>query len=138
MRNAIIAKSAHEKLIELTKKYSSKIICGFLVGSTEKEILHISEVREVLTRTSPRFHFKPNWYNYNKVRSEIKEEGKKVVGEIHSHPSGSSELNLNDKKILRYLSSAYWIIVTKAEVVLWYFKRGEKSDYVENIPLEAK
>ena len=135
MTKAIITKSAYDKLIELAQKYAPKIICGFLVGSVEGETLYINEVRQVLTRTRPRFHFKPNWYNYNKILSEIKEEGKKTVGEFHSHPFGSPELNMNDRKILRYVGSAYWIITTKSEVVLWYFKRGEKSDHIEKISL---
>jgi len=125
-------------LTQLAQKYAPKIICGFLVGSIEGETVCINEVREVLTRTSPSFHFKPNWYNYNAILSEIKEEGKKVVGEFHSHPYGGPELNLNDRKILGYVGSAYWIIATMSEVVLWHFKSGETSDCIEKISLEIK
>ena len=132
----VIRKEVYDDLIRLANKYAPKIICGFLVGRKDGEIIHVDEVREVITRTSRRFHFKPNWYNYNKIRSEIKKEHKEIVGEFHSHPGGNEELNLTDRKILRFLGAALWIIVTKTNIIPWYFKSGEKSDLIERVPLK--
>lgn len=135
----MIKKGAYDDLIRLANEHAPKIICGLLVGQKDGEIIHINGVREVITRTSRRFHFKPNWYNYSSVLSKIKEEGKKVVGEFHSHPNGSEELNLNDKKILRTLGGGFWIIVTLEKVIPWYFKPIDefKSDQ-KLVPFEIE
>ena len=139
VKKVIMSSENQSRLIELAKENSPKIICGFLVGQREGETIRIDEIREVSTRTSPRFHFKPNWYNYNKIMNEIEKEGKKIVGEFHSHPYGNKDLTVNDKKILRSLGGGFWIIVTPEKVVPWYFKPiDEFKDSRKRVPLEIR
>lgn len=136
---AVIIKEAYDDLIRLANKYAPKIICGFLVGREDGEIIHVDEVNEVIARTSRRFHFKPNWHNYSYVHTKIEEEGKEVVGEFHSHPNRSEQLNLNDKKILRTLGGGFWTIVTLEKSIPWHFKPIDefKSDQ-KLIPFEIE
>ena len=139
VEKVVIKKEAYDDLIRLANKYAPKIICGFLVGRKDGETIHIDEVREAITRTSRRFHFKPNWHNYSYVNSKIEEEGKDVVGEFHSHPNGSEQLNLNDKKILRTLGGGFWIIVTLEKVIPWFFRPiDEFKDDQRIVPFETK
>lgn len=137
VKNVIMSSETQSHLIELAKENSPKIICGFVIGEKEGDTIRVDEVRKVITRTSRRFHFKPNWYNYHKVMSEIEKEGKKVVGEFHSHPHGNEDLTLNDKKILRSLGGGVWIIVTPVTVIPWSFKAiDEFKNECKRIPLE--
>lgn len=102
-----MTEKTYKDLIRLGEKYTPKIICGFLVGRREGKEVYVEEVREVITRTSRRWHFKPNWWNYHSVQRKIKKEGKQIVGEFHTHPNGVEELNYNDRKILRRLGFYY-------------------------------
>ena len=137
VKKVVMSSESQSRLVELAKENSPKIICGFLVGQKEGGTIRIDEIRKVLTRTSRRFHFKPNWHNYSKVMSEIKEEGKKIVGEFHSHPYGNEDLNVNDKKILRSLGGGFWIIVTLTSAVPWDFKPiDEFKDECKRVSLE--
>ena len=89
----------------------------------EKENRIIVKERYVLpTASGPKIHFKPNWSAYRGTANIIHEQKKTIVGEFHTHPDGSEELNINDKRILRKLGGGFWIIATPDKIVPWHFR----------------
>lgn len=121
IERVLIKKSTYDDLIGLANKYAPKITCGLLIGKRIADIVHVDEIYPLPTISGPKIHFKPSWSAYRGAVNDVHEEKKTIVGEFHTHPDGTEELNLNDKRILRKLRSGLWIIVTASTVVPWYF-----------------
>jgi proteasome lid subunit RPN8/RPN11 len=91
-------------------------------------VVIIEEVYPIPTQSGPRIHFKPVWPAYREVKKFIYDSKKNVVGEFHTHPDGSEELNINDRKILKKLGGGLWIIVTPKKVVPWCVEIINRSE----------
>ena len=122
MKKVFISRQVHDELIKLANKYSPKIICGFLVGKREEDRIIVEEHYVLPTSSGPKIHFKPNWSAYHSTADIIHEQRKTIVGEFHTHPDGSEQLNINDRKILRKLGGGFWIIATPNKIVPWHFR----------------
>jgi proteasome lid subunit RPN8/RPN11 len=128
LRKVVITKKVHDDLINIALKYSPKIICGLLSGRVKSGVVTVEEVYPIPTQSGPRIHFKPVWSAYRQVKEFIYNSKKDVVGEFHTHPDGSEELNINDRKILKKLRSGLWIIVTPEKVVPWCVESINESE----------
>ena len=134
MSEVIIKQDAYEKLLKLAKEYAPRIVCGFLVGKIEGDMIYVNEVREVKTRCGPRIHFQPVFKYFRQVSEEIDREGKKIVGEFHTHPSGKTEPTRRDRVIMKWLKNGFWIIATENEILPITFKFEEFRKRINRIP----
>ena len=126
----VMRKDTYEELIELAKLYAPKIICGFVSGRKEGKTIIVDDIYPIPTRSGPMIHFKPkSWKVWGSVKGYIKEVlGKEVIAEFHTHPYNIIEPNTNDKKIMRTLGRALWIIATPNEVAAWLYDVYNKED----------
>lgn len=134
IQRVLIRKTTYSALVGLAKKYAPRITCGLLIGKRIGDVVHVDEIYPLPTFTGPKIHFKPSWSAYRSALNDIHEEKKTKVGEFHTHPDGTEELNLNDKRILRSLGSGLWIIATPSTVVPWHFC---VQRYKEHFPTES-
>lgn len=128
IQKVIIPQRIHDYLIRIANKYSPNIICGLLSGTVHYDTIIVEEAYPIPTRSGPKVHFKPVWSAYYDVKNMIYESRKSIVAEFHTHPDGSEELNVNDKKILKKLGKGLWILVTCKGIVPWYFEMKNKSE----------
>ena len=124
-----MSRKIHDDLINLANKHSPRIICGLLAGRMESGVVVVEKFYAIPTRWGPKIHFKPDWNAYRFYKKWMRDRGESFIGEFHTHPDGTEELNINDQKILRKLRRGFWIIVTPEKVVPWYYKgiTGPKS-----------
>jgi proteasome lid subunit RPN8/RPN11 len=133
-----IKTETYEKLLNLLQKHTPNIICGFLVGERDdkNKILRVTDVREIKTRCNPRIHFQPLFSDFRRVADEIHKEGKSIVGEFHTHPEGNSNPTGRDMKIMRWMKTGFWIIVSKNSITAMLFDAEELKINITKIPIE--
>jgi proteasome lid subunit RPN8/RPN11 len=133
-----IKKSAYEKLLNLLQKHTPNIICGFLVGDRDdkNKIILVTDAREIKTRCDTRIHFQPVFSDFRRVADEIHKEGKSIVGEFHTHPQGNSNPTGRDMKIMRWMKTGFWIIVSKNSITAMLFDAEELKINIRKIPIE--
>ena len=133
-----IKKSAYEKLLNLLQKHTPNIICGFLVGDRDdkNKIILVTDAREIKTRCDTRIHFQPVFSDFRRVADEIHKEGKSIVGEFHTHPQGNSNPTGRDMKIMRWMKTGFWIIVSENSISAMIFDVGELKINITKIPIE--
>lgn len=135
----MIKTEIYDKLLDFAKKYSPRIVSGFLVGERDdkNEIIQVIDVREVKTRCNPRIHFQPVFSDFRRVADEIHKEGKSIVGEFHTHPDGNVEPTGRDMKIMRWLKNGFWIIASKDRISAMIFDVEEFKTNITKIPVEV-
>jgi proteasome lid subunit RPN8/RPN11 len=133
-----IKKSAYKKLLNLLQKHTPNIICGFLVGDRDdkSKIILVTDAKEIKTRCNPKIHFQPDFSDFRRVADEIHKEGKSIVGEFHTHPQGNSNPTGRDMKIMRWLKTGFWIIVSKNSISAMIFDVEELKINITKIPIE--
>ena len=137
MSQVVIRKDAYEKLLKLAREYAPRIVCGFIVGRREGDTIYVDEVREARTKCGPRIHFQPVFKHFRQVSEEIGKEGKKIVGEFHTHPSGKTELTRRDRVIMGWLKSGFWIIATENEILPITFRFEEFRRRINRLPYKV-
>jgi len=133
-----IKKEIYEKLLNLLTIHAPNNVCGFLVGEKDdkNKIIRVTDVREIKTRCNTRIHFQPVFSDFRRVAEEIHREGKSIVGEFHTHPEGNSNPTGRDMKIMRWLKTGFWIIVSKNSISAMLFDAEELKINITKIPIE--
>jgi len=132
-----IEREAYQKLLDLVQTHAPKIVCGFLVGEKSDKNIYVIDVREIRTRCNPKIHFQPVFTDFRQVAEQIHKDGKTIIGEFHTHPEGSTELTGRDIKIMRWMKTGFWIIVSKGEISAMLFDAEEFKTHVTKIPIEV-
>ncbi|MEM2741714.1 MAG: hypothetical protein QXD95_06140 [Nitrososphaeria archaeon] len=118
IKSVCINSKVYEGLIELAKKYPSRIICGFIIGYKDNSSIFIDSFYLFPASTGPKIHFKPIWNGYYSAKEYINNYMRKeIVGEFHTHPDGNEELTNKDKQILKWLGTKIMIIVTPNKII---------------------
>ena len=110
-----------EKLIYLSLR--EKIVSGFLVGAIDfaNRSLLVQDCFPVKTRSGDEVHFQPVWSDFNLRKRKLIESGLRILGEFHTHPDGDEKLKDYDYKVLQNLGTGFWMIVTKHNLIpFWY------------------
>jgi proteasome lid subunit RPN8/RPN11 len=130
-----IKPKVYEALLELAKKYSSRIICGFILGYKDNNQVFIDDFYLFPAYTGPKVHFKPLWKGYFDAKEHvIKFMHKEIIGEFHTHPDGNEELTDKDKQILKWLGIRLMVIVTSAKIIpIEYINQKENQARMYNI-----
>jgi proteasome lid subunit RPN8/RPN11 len=138
VEKVIMKKETYKKLMNLLQDHAPNIICGFLVGERDdkNKVIQVTDVREVKTRCNPRIHFQPVFSDFRRVADDIHKEGKSIVGEFHTHPEGNSNPTGRDMKIMRWLKTGFWIIVSKNSISAMLFDVEELKINITKIPIE--
>jgi proteasome lid subunit RPN8/RPN11 len=133
-----IKKEVYKKLLNLLPIHAPNIICGFLIGERDdkNKIIRVTDAREIKTRCNPRIHFRPDFSDFRRVADDIHKEGKSIVGEFHTHPEGNSNPTGRDMKIMRWLKTGFWIIVSKNSISAMIFDAEELKINITKIPIE--
>jgi proteasome lid subunit RPN8/RPN11 len=134
----IIKNEVYQKLLDLLEKHNPNIVCGFLVGERDdkNKIIRVNDVREIKTRCNPKIHFQPVFSDFRRVADEIHKEGKSIVGEFHTHPEGNSNPTGRDMKIMRWMKTGFWIIVSENSISAMIFDVEELKINITKIPIE--
>jgi len=136
---ATISKDAYDKLLRLAKEYAPRIVCGFLVGKKEKETVSVEEVYDLRTKSGFMIHFQPVFSEFRRVSGELEKQGRKIVGEFHTHPTGGPEPTKRDRTIMTRVKFGLWIIATENSVQAMEFEASEMwgTVNVKTIPIEV-
>ena len=138
VEKVIMKKETYKKLMNLLQDHAPNIVCGFLVGERDdkSKIIRVTDVREVKTRCNPRIHFQPDFSDFRRVADEIHKEGNSIIGEFHTHPEGNSNPTGRDMKIMRWMKTGFWIIVSKNSITAMFFDAEELKINITKIPVE--
>jgi len=136
---ATISKGAYDKLLRLAKEYAPRIVCGFLVGKKEKETVSVEEVCDLRTKSGFMIHFQPVFTEFRRVSTELEKQGRKIVGEFHTHPTGGPEPTKRDRTIMGRVKFGFWIIATENAVRAMEFEESEMwgTVNVKTVPIEV-
>lgn len=119
-KTVTIKSKVHKTLLDLAKKYPTRIICGFILGHKENNQNFIENFYLFPAYSGPKIHFKPHWRGYFNAKEHIsKFMHANVIGEFHTHPDGNEELTDRDKQILKWLGTKLMVIVTPTKVIAW-------------------
>ena len=80
--------------------------------------------------------FSTSIFRFSRVADEIHNEGKSIVGEFHTHPEGNSNPTGRDMKIMRWMKTGFWIIVSKNSISAMLFDAEEFKINITKIPIE--
>jgi proteasome lid subunit RPN8/RPN11 len=117
-RMVYIKSNVYEDLLELAKKYPSRIICGFILGYKDNDCFFIDGFHLFPAYVGPKIHFKPIWKGYYDAKEYItKFMHKEIIGEFHTHPDGNKELTDKDKQILKWLGAKIMVLVTPEDII---------------------
>ncbi|MHA1370676.1 MAG: hypothetical protein ACTSWN_03390 [Promethearchaeota archaeon] len=140
----LIPKSIFEKLTALCAERSPAVVWGSIFADRKDNfaVVNSFDIDEEASQNTG--HERPkSWMKMKKGKikntRKIKEElGHDIVWQFHTHPSGNIELHEIDLKILNYLSVGVMIIVTKDEILGWYYdKRSTKKPIIEKMIFEV-
>jgi proteasome lid subunit RPN8/RPN11 len=101
------------------------------------KIICMTDAREIKTRCNPRIHFQPVSTDFRQVVEEIHKEGKKIVGEFHTHPEGSTEPTGRDMKIMRWMKTGFWTISSNDKISAMLFDVDYFKINITKIPVEV-
>jgi len=134
-----ISINAYSKLLSLSKQHAPRIVCGFLVGKKDHDTISVEEIHELRTKSGFMIHFQPVFTEFRRVSGELEKQGRKIVGEFHTHPTGGSEPTKRDRTIMSRVKFGFWIIATQNSVQAMEFEQSEMwgSANVKNIPVEV-
>jgi len=120
-----VSRDAYGKLLKIAKEHAPRIVCGFLVGKKDRGTVSVEEVYDLRTKSGFMIHFQPVFTEFRRVSSGLEKQGRKIVGEFHTHPTGSPEPTKRDRTIMSRVKFGFWIIATENSVQAMEFEASE-------------
>jgi proteasome lid subunit RPN8/RPN11 len=138
IEKVVIKDEVYQKLLSSLQKHTPNIVCGFLVGEIDNKnkIIHVADAKEIKTRCNPKIHFKPIFSDFYRVADEIHKEGKSIVGEFHTHPEANSNPTGRDMRIMGWMKTGFWMIVSRNSISAMLFDAEELKINITEIPIE--
>ena len=138
----LIPDGIFKELTDKVKENGKKFIAGWLIAERHDNLLIVKNY--IMNSENTQSHVKPkSWMRLKKdkihqMRKYKEEENYEIVWQFHSHPTGKKELHEMDLKILSYLSTGVMIIITKNDILGWYYdKRDTKRPLIDKMNFEV-
>jgi len=118
----------YDEILDYAKSHLPEEACGLLAGDIEGNDKTIKKVYFLENTDHAEDHFTMNPKDQLKVVKDIRENGWKLLGNWHSHPSSPSRPSLEDISLAHDSKSSYLILsfLTKAAVInSFHIENGE-------------